>query len=131
MAVTPDDIAERLGLPSSGLTEALRKQIEIWIAEANLLISTRAREYGVTLDSALVDLVVSRAVTAMARRPNDETQVDVAVDDGRVSKRYSSSTGVVTITDEWWDLLGLGMRRGAFTIRPSGQAGYASYGGWR
>jgi hypothetical protein len=68
---------------------------------------------------------VLQAVAAHIRNPDDATQVDVAVDDGRVSKRYASGTGRVTIIDEWWDMLtpdGSGFQ-GAFTISPYGAPG--------
>ena len=58
-----------------------------------------------TIDQARLDYVVREAVVAQVRRPDDMTSVDIAVDDGRVSKRYSTSAGRVTIRDEWWDLL--------------------------
>jgi hypothetical protein len=118
MAVTPVQIQKRLGRPLP-LSAEQTELFQIWIDEALLLINTRAAKLGVTLDPDLLDLVVARAVTAMARRPNDETQVDVSIDDGRVSKRYSSSTGQVTITDEWWDLLGLAEDSESFSITPT------------
>ncbi len=120
MTVTPDDIQKRLGRPLPTPTPQA-ELFQIWIDEAILLITTRATKSGVTLDPDMLDLVVARAVTAMARRPTDETQIDVSIDDGRVSKRYSSSTGQVTITGEWWDLLGLGDEAESFSITPTWQ----------
>lgn len=131
MSVTVDDIAGRLGVaaPPSGSPQFV--QWTLWIADAEALISERAESLGVTVDQDRVDRVVALAVVAMARRPSDETEVStVAVDDASVTKRYSSGRGEVFITDDWWARLGLAGRRGAFSIRPSGTAGYAAGGCW-
>lgn len=112
VGVTPDDIAARLGRP---LTSAEATQVPVWIGDAEWLISQRADRLGVTVDPDVASRVVALAVTAMAQRPDDATQVDVAVDDGRVSRRYSSSTGRVAILDEWWAELGLSVATGAWT----------------
>jgi hypothetical protein len=57
-------------------------------------------------------------VVAKVRRPDDATQVDISIDDGRVSKMYQSSTGTVYIRPEWWRFLGLAGSAGAFSTRP-------------
>ena len=47
--------------------------------------------------------------------------MDVAVDDARVSRRYESSTGQITILPQWWDLLtpvDAASSDGAFTVTP-------------
>jgi hypothetical protein len=117
--VIPADIAVELGRPS--LSSAEVDQWQSWIDQARYLIGKRLGNVA-ALDQADVDYVVLQAVAAHVRNPEDATQVDVAVDDGRVSKRYATGTGRVTIIDEWWDLLtpdGSGAV-GAFTISPYG-----------
>lgn len=121
MAVTTDDIAARLG---RSLSAAEAAQVALWIGDAEYLIDTRAERLGLAVDLTARDRVVALAVTAMARNPNDETQVDVAIDDGRVSRRYSSSGGAVSITDEWWGWLGLAGSAGAFSTRPGFEPDY-------
>ena len=115
MAVTTDDIAARLG---RSLSAAEAAQVALWIGDAEYLIDARAERLERTIDLDVRDRVVALAVVEMARNPQNETQVDVAIDDGRVSKRYSSSTGKVGITDEWWSWLGLAGSSGAFSTRP-------------
>jgi hypothetical protein len=115
MAVTPSDIAARLGRP---LTSAEVQQVPIWITDAEGLIERRAARMGVAVDGEARDRIVALAVVAMARNPDDSTQVDVAVDDARVSRRYSSSAGQVAIIDAWWSELGLAERSSAFSTRP-------------
>ena len=103
--VSIDQIEDRLGRT---LTEAEQRQVPIWIEDAEAAIERRMSRLGVPqVDMGDRVRVVQKAVTAMARRPDDATRVDVAVDDARVGKTYSSSTGEVTIKDEWWDELGL------------------------
>ena len=103
--VSIDQIEDRLGRP---LTEAERRQVPLWIEDAEAAIERRMIRLGVSqVDVNDRVRVVQKAVTAMARRPDDATRVDVAVDDGRVGRTYSSRTGEVTIKEEWWDELGL------------------------
>ena len=105
--VTIDQIEDRLGRP---LTGAEQRQVPLWIEDAEAAIERRMIRLGVSkvgIDDRV--RVVQKAVTAMARRPDDATRVDIAVDDARVGKTYSSSTGEVTIKDEWWDALGLAL----------------------
>jgi hypothetical protein len=119
MAVTPNDIAVELGRPTPTSVESA--QWGSWIEQARYLIGKRLGDINI-LDPADVDYVVLQAVAAHVRRPDDSTQVDIAIDDGRMSKRYESGAGRVTILDEWWDLLtpdGTGYA-GAFTIAPAG-----------
>ena len=121
MAVTTDDIAARLG---RSLTTAEAAQVALWIGDAEYLIDARAERLERTVDLDVRDRVVALAVVEMARNPQNETQVDVAIDDGRVSRRYSSSTGRVGITDEWWTWLGLLGEPGAFSTRPGFEPDY-------
>lgn len=104
MTVTPENIAAALGRPTPAQGSPERAQWSIWISDALMLIEARLGDLA-RLDRAKLDYVVREAVVAQARRPDDSTQVDVAIDDGRVSKRYSSGSGRVTIRDEWWALL--------------------------
>jgi len=107
-SITPADIAVELGRPAPPAPTAA--QWQQWIDDAMFLIDRRVVATGVTdpLDQQAVDYVVRHAVAAQVRRPDDATQVTVAVDDGSTSRLYRSGAGRVTILDEWWDLLGLG-----------------------
>ena len=119
--VTIDQIEDRLGRP---LTGAEQRQVPLWIDDAEAAIERRMIRLGVSkvgIDDRV--RVVQKAVTAMARRPDDATRVDIAVDDARVGKTYSSGTGEVTIKDEWWDELGL-----AEPVADSGWSGSIAYG---
>lgn len=121
MAVTLDDIATRLGVATPANDSPTGKQWLAWIDDAQALIAMRAESLGLTLeglDPVQRLRVVTLAVVAMARKPDDATTVDVAIDDGRVSRRYESSTGRVGILDEWWTWLGLTSPSGAFSTRP-------------
>lgn len=117
--VTPAVIAVALGqdAPPAGSTKAA--QWAMWISDALMLIDTRMTELAVTTtpDGAKVDYVVRQAVVAQVQRPDDATQITTSVDDGSVSRTYSSSRGRVEIRDEWWTLLGLtSPSSGAFSI---------------
>lgn len=108
MTVVVEDIATALGQdpPASGTTQY--GQWTMWINDAVMLIDAEAGRRGVdpaTLDEAVVDYVTREAVVAQVRRPDDATSVEIAVDDGREARRYSSSRGRVTILPEWWELL--------------------------
>ena len=121
MAVTLDDIAARMGVATPDSNSPQGKQWVTWIGDAQALIDIRAAALGVdraALDPELVDRVVALAVVAMARKPDDSTTLDVAVDDGRVSRRWETSTGQVGILDDWWGWLGLTDVSGAFTVTP-------------
>jgi hypothetical protein len=96
----------------------------MWISDALMLISARLGDLG-ELDQGKLDYVVREAVVAHVRKPDDATQVEVAVDDARASRTYSTSKGRVTIIDDWWNLLQpTESTVSAFSIRPSG--GYES-----
>lgn len=120
MAVTPDDIAVELGrtAPLPDATEYA--QWERWIADALFLIGKRLGDVSL-LDQPTVDYVVRQAVATHVRRPDDATQVTVAVDDASSSRTYRSSRGRVEIIDDWWALLSPTDTTGkAFSITPSG-----------
>lgn len=102
--ITPVEIAAALGRPTPTPDSIEWRQWSVWIDDALMLIGTRLGDV-TELDQVKLDYVVREAVSAQVRRPDDSTQVDVAIDDGRVSKRFSSGSGRVRILDEWWDLL--------------------------
>lgn len=118
MSVTPDMIAVALGqaAPSTGSTTEL--QWHMWIADAEMLIESRkiSLKIETPVDEAKRDYVVREAVVAHVRKPDDATQVTIAVDDGSTSRTYQSAKGRVTILDEWWTLLGLVETSGAYAI---------------
>lgn len=101
MSVTPADIAVELGVAAPTPTQ--EAQWQAWIDRALYLIGKRLTI--ADLDSEDVDYVVLQAVIAHARNPESSTQVDVAIDDGRISKRYSNGPGGILILPEWWVLL--------------------------
>ena len=120
MAITPDDIAVALGrtAPITGSPE--EGQWEMWIGDALMLITARLGDPA-ALDQAILDYVVREAVVSHVRKPDDATQVEIAIDDARSSRTYRSSRGRVTILDEWWDLLSpTTATAGAFSIQPYG-----------
>lgn len=116
MAVTVADIAVALGRDTPASGSADDRQWSMWIDDALMLIEARLGDPS-ALDQTRLDYVVREAVTAQVRRPDDATSVEVAVDDGRVAKRYTSSRGRVFIRDEWWGLLDPTKNKsGAFTL---------------
>lgn len=120
MFVIPEDIAIALGrtTPEAGSLEFA--QWEMWVNDAVMLITARLGDPNV-LEGDKVRYVVREAVVAHIRKPDDATQVEIAVDDARSSRTYRTSKGRVTIIDEWWDLLKPSdTTGGAFSIRPSG-----------
>lgn len=119
MTVAPSDIAVELGRTAPDPTSAEYAQWELWIADARMLISARLGDL-TALDQGRLDYVVRQAVTAHVRRPDDATQVAIAVDDGNVSRTYRSSKGRVEIIDEWWALLSPPNTNGrAFSVGPT------------
>lgn len=120
MSVTVEMIAVAAGRPVPLLTSPTFRQWEMWVGDAMLLIRQETLRRGVefaSLNPETVDYVVREAVKAVVLRPDDATQVEVAIDDGRVSRRYQSGTGRIAILDDWWALL-LPGRSGGFSVRP-------------
>ena len=116
MAVTPATVAVVSGVAVPATGSADHDRWSYWIKSALLLIRERLGDTSL-LDQEILDYVVGEAVAAMVKRPEDYTQIDVQVDDGRLSKRYESGKGRVVILDEWWNLLSPTVRRGkAFSI---------------
>ena len=128
MAVTPATIAVALGRATPVDPELA--QWSMWISDARMLIAARLVGDGTgqvasldDLDQPTLDFVVREAVVAQVKRPDDATTVEIAVDDARSSRTYRSSSGRITILDEWWNLLSpSGSGRGAFSISPYGSA---------
>lgn len=118
MSVTPSTIAVALGQAAPETGSITDQQWTLWIADAQMLIEARRLAVDPTLviDEAKTDYVVREAVVSQVKKPDDATQVTVAVDDGSTSKTYKSGKGRVTILDEWWLLLGITETNGAFAI---------------
>jgi hypothetical protein len=102
--VSTADIAIALGQPEPAADDPRRAQWSMWIDDALLLLRARFANLA-ELDQQALDYVVREAVTALARRPDDATTVEVAVDDGRESRTYSTGPGRVFIRPEWYTLL--------------------------
>lgn len=116
-SVTPAKLAVALGKTAPEPNSVTAGQWELWIEDALMLIEARRERLKAdTPDALKVDYVVREAVVAHIKRPDDATQVTVAVDDGSSSRSYRSGKGRVTILDEWWSLLGLVETDGAFSI---------------
>lgn len=128
MAVIPDDIAVALGRTTPDTDSPEYAQWEMWIGDALMLIEARLVGTGTgqvasmdDLNQDKLDYVVREAVVSHVRKPDDATQVEIAIDDARSSRTYRSSRGRVTILDEWWDLLSPSdSSAGAFSINPYG-----------
>lgn len=121
MSVTPATIAVALGQTAPAPGSFLYEQWDMWITDALMLIEIRRDTLGVvSVDPLKQDYVVREAVVAHVKRPEDVTQVTVAVDDASTSKSYRSGKGRVTILDEWWTLLGLTDPSGAFSLDMTG-----------
>lgn len=118
MAVSPAMLAVALGQAAPVSGSITEQQWNLWISDAEMLIANRATVLGITdpIDQAKLDYVVREAVVAHIKKPDDATQVTVAVDDASTSKSYRSGKGRVTILDEWWLLLGLTDPKGAYAV---------------
>ena len=110
------DLEPTLGRP---LTPAELAQADVWIGYTYRLIAAKFRGLD-ALDHDLTSFVVTEAVALRLRNPDGASQVDVTVDDARVSRRYPTSGGGITILPEWWDLLTPASEASgaAFTIVP-------------
>ena len=117
MTVTPAMLAVALGQTAPLAGSVTEQQWEMWIDDAEMLIEARRTTLGAEVpDEAKLDYVIRQAVVAHIKRPDDATQVTIAVDDGSSSRSYQSSKGRIEILDEWWALLGLVESSGAFSI---------------
>ena len=123
MAVTPNMIAVALGVAAPEPGSIKEQQWDLWISDAEMLIENRREKLeAAPLNEARVDYVVRESVVAHVKRPDDATQVTISVDDGSSSKTFRSGRGRVTITDEWWEFLGLTAQSGAFALDMVGRA---------
>lgn len=126
MAVTPDMIAVALGQAAPEPGSITEQQWDLWIDDAEMLIEARREKLDAPApDEAKTDYVIREAVVAHIKKPDDATQVTVAVDDSSTSRSYRSGKGRVAILDEWWQLLGLVEPSGAFSLDTTPQAGTA------
>lgn len=118
MSVTPEMIAVALGKAAPEPDSIQWQQWELWIDDALMLVDARIASLPSppVVDDAKLDYVVREAVVAHVKKPDDATQVTVAVDDGSSSRSYSSGKGRVAILDEWWALLGLTVQSGAYSV---------------
>ena len=93
------------------------QQWDLWIDDAEMLIDLRIDQLGFTgvVDEAKRDYVVRQAVVAHIKKPDDATDVTIAVDDASSTRRYQSGKGRVSILDEWWDMLTPDASSAAFT----------------
>lgn len=115
--VTPAMLAVALGQAAPEPASVTEQQWELWINDALMLIEARGALLGIEdVEPAKLDYVIRESVVDHIRRPDDATQVTIAVDDGSSSRSYKSGNGRVTIRDEWWTLLGLVESSGAFSI---------------
>ena len=125
MVTSVHEIAVALGRPDPPPGSADQQRWAMWIEDARLTISAGPdgdQHIDIdTLDQARLDLVVRDAVVARVWRPDDATQVTIAVDDASTSRTYSSGTGSIRIRPEWWRFLGIGSAddSAAFSVRPS------------
>lgn len=104
MTVTPTTIAVALGRTAPASDSPEIEQWSMWIDDARMLIQARLGNLD-DLDQEKLDYVVREAVVAHVRHPDDATNVTVSVDDASSSRTYRSSSGRVSIRDEWWALL--------------------------
>jgi hypothetical protein len=106
VTVTIDTIANALGREAPEAETPEAPQWVMWIGDALMLIEAHfGSDIFAEIVPARLDYVVREAVVSHVRRPDDATSVEVAVDDGREARRYSTGKGRVFIRDEWWDLL--------------------------
>lgn len=118
MSVTPSMLAVALGVAAPELGSITDQQWNLWIDDAEMLIDARRAAVApdLVIDEAKFDYVVRESVVAHIKKPDDATQVSVAIDDGSTTKSYKSGKGRVTILDEWWLFLGLTETSGAFSV---------------
>lgn len=119
MAITPttqpDDIATEMGRDPATLSTIERAQINLWIADAVLLINRGIGD--AAPDEETVDYVVRQAVKAVAQAPAPGiTSESVQVDDGMLTQRFDRAARRITILPEWWAMLGVANGGKAFSV---------------
>jgi len=128
--VTAQMVADEIGVPS--LTQQQADTWVRWIEWTEQLIRRRYPDLSV-LDQDLLEMVVVGVVAEKAGNPQRVSQVDVQVDDGRVSKRYETHRGALAaILEDWWDVLDPSdsPRRGAWSIPLAYQPDPGGCGDW-
>lgn len=123
MYAMPSDVAAHLGRP---LSETETAQVNLWIGWLEADITARVPD----VDLSKAQRAVVESIAAYMRNPDSATTVQVSVDDGNVTKHYSSSSGRVEILPELWAGLGWSESGGAFTVTPYG-APDVSFDAWR
>lgn len=122
------------------LTDAEQALVALWVDWVFADVYAAAAAAGMDphgLDPTQLDRFVIESVLYRLAHPDDATQVDVQVDDARVSRRYSSSTGQFVYQAEWWGWLDIpapvraGENRGAFTVTPYGAPDAGVVDAWR
>ena len=118
MSVTTQMIAVALGQAAPEFGSITDQQWNLWIDDAEMLIEARRESIDpdLLIDEARLDYVVRESVVAHIKKPDDATQISVAVDDASTTRSYKSGKGRVTILDEWWLFLGLTDTNGAFHV---------------
>lgn len=120
--IDASNIATALGVATPASTTLKYKQWTLWISDAQRAIERHREQHQLPEPNFQDrDYVVREAVVAQVRRPDDATRVNISVDDGTTTREYQSSTGRVTIRDEWLELLWPNQLSDvqAYSVRPS------------
>lgn len=119
---TLEDVAVELGRPTPDASSAEGLQWQMWLNDAEMQIELRLGDVA-ELDQRVVKFVERVAVAAKVKQPDAMTSssTNVSVDDASVQKTasYQRSTGLVTIDDDWWDMLMGDDASGAWSVQPS------------
>ena len=108
------DIATHLGRPLNSTEEA---QVSLWIGWLEADIALRLPP-PTLVDDLVAQRVIVQSIAAYMDNPSAASEVQVSVDDGSVTKRYTKSLGRVQILPELWADLGWSGDTGAFTVTP-------------
>lgn len=108
------DVAAHLGRP---LTTSESEQVQKWIGWLSGDIERKLT--GIPVDPSVAEQAVTESIVTYMRNPDSALSVTASIDDGSVSKRYSTASGRVELLDHFWAKLGwVEPRRGAYSIRP-------------
>lgn len=111
---TSNDVATHLGRSLSTTEES---QINLWISWLEADIGRNMPD-PTTVDGTTAQRVIVQSIAAYLDNPTAASEVQVSVDDGSVTKRYTRSLGRVQILPELWADLGWSGDTGAFTVTP-------------
>ncbi len=116
VTTTPAHIAVDMGKDPATLTSLDTAQLQRWIDDAALLITNGIGD--VIPNVSNLDYVVRQAVLMVADAPGRGVLSEsVQIDDGQYTTRYERAPRRVTITPEWWAMLGVATGKGsAFSI---------------